>query len=362
MKIKTTNNKVVVKIDKVLQAEKRNKIGNFYIPSYLMDFKNNLQFGEVLSFGPNVSEICPEIEVGCVAIFHHAVEYKVLSTNVDEQAVVTEDTHYLFTDDDGNEIRFLHATKDLGSELFGVYKNGQIHPCNNIIFCAPEVKQSDWQKIKGIYINNEQDEIYIKDQLEIIGHGISEYKRTLTQIKPNELNQNMRENIISEIGRFTRQRDEMAKKLKRITLAELTVQFVPKSILNVAPGDKILIDNKLIYPLTIFNTTFALIRDFKIIHGKTINNLPVPINDRLIVKQDSPKEKSDAGIIFPDTAKEKPNSGIVISVGESYEYETNVKSGDRIVFHNLGAIEIFIDDAPFLIIHSQNILAKDSVE
>lgn len=351
-------NTIIVKIDKKLQASKREKIGSIYIPDYMMDFRNNLQFGEIVSIGHGAADICPRLQVGGVAIFHHAVEFKVVSTNIEEGATIPEDDHLISINEDGDEFRRVHVTNDLGSELFGTYYDGVISPAKSILFCKPQVKQSEWQQVKGIFINSEDDVAQCKEGIEILDHTISEYTNVLQKMRPSEQNLKFREEIGRELSKAQSHKEVLIKKLKRVTLLELEVMFTPENVKNIQNGDKILVDSKFLYPLNIFGVNFILIRDTRIVHGKTIKSKPVPINDRVIIKQDNPKEQTESGIIIPESARTKPFSGVVISIGEPFEYETDVLEGDRILYHPLGAIEIFIDDVAYVIIHVQNILSK----
>lgn len=359
--MRTVGTKVIVKIDKKLQSQKREKIGNMYIPDYLMNYKRNLQFGEVVNFGNKVLDVCPEIEIGCIAIFHHSVEFKVVNKNKEDgsESIEETDDYLIDTLENGDELRHLSATNDIGCELFGVWKNGTIFPSKHIVFCKPNVKQSGFQEVKGIFINNDEDKQKIKDEIEIIQHKIDEFLRVVTQMPESETTYRMIENTKVEITNAQNKKKALKKRLNKITLAELEVVYLPNTnnIQNVNIGDKILSDSKFIYPLDLFGTEFALIREFKIIHGKVIDGKPVPINDRVFIKQDKAQNEMN-GFIIPDRAQEKPFSGIVLSTGEPYDYPMDIKEGDHVIFHPLGMIEIFIDDVAYLIIHSQNVLAK----
>jgi len=353
-------NKVIVKIDKKLQTERREKVGRFYIPSQLMDFQNNLQFGEVISFGNDVLNFCPEIENGCTAIFIHTIEYKVENTNRVEGHNHKEqgDVNYIETDSEGNELRHLSVSDDLGSDLFGVLKNGVIYPCKNIVFCYPQVQKSNLQVINGIFIVENSEE-GAKADLEVCSHAITELSNTLGRMPAGERNREFRENLVNRISGLQKDRERLQKQINKIILAELKVAFAPPNEL-VKSGDLILHNIKHLYPLPLphLGMQFAIIRDIEYIHGKVIDGVPYPFIDRVIVKQDEKIKKTHHGIVIPDTIDNRPFTGKVISVGvQSDKYEIDLHSGDHVHFSPHGSIEIFIDEVPHLLLHTQNVLA-----
>lgn len=82
----------------------------------------------------------------------------------------------------------------------------------------------------------------------------------------------------------------------------------------------------------------------------------VPVGDRLLVKPDEVPGKSSGGIIIPDEAKEKSMFGTVIAWGKKLE---NFIEGQRVCFGKWAGQQIEIDDAPYLIIRFDDILAVE---
>jgi chaperonin GroES len=88
-----------------------------------------------------------------------------------------------------------------------------------------------------------------------------------------------------------------------------------------------------------------------------------PLHDRIVLKRIEEKETVKGGIIIPDTAKEKPMEGEVISVGPGKVLEDgkrspmDVKPGDRVLFGKYAGTEIKIDDAEYVIMREEEILA-----
>ena len=72
-----------------------------------------------------------------------------------------------------------------------------------------------------------------------------------------------------------------------------------------------------------------------------------PLGTRVIVREDTPEEKTTGGIIIPDTAKEKPTIGTVIYCGTDCRF---VKPNDRVMYPKEGGTEMDINGERFLII------------
>lgn len=54
------------------------------------------------------------------------------------------------------------------------------------------------------------------------------------------------------------------------------------------------------------------------------------IMDRVFIRLDEKKKKTDGGIILTDDAEEERNIGVVESIGEKVK---SVKVGDKVLFH-----------------------------
>ncbi len=358
------NNKIIVKIDKQKLDEKREKEGNFYIPSYLQDFTRNLQYGEVVSFCPLAKELCPEITIGCTAIFHHIVEFKVVNKNVAEGVDFKKqiDERIVSTDENGDEYRYLFVNRNsLATELFGVIIDGMLYPSKDHVFCAPFVKQTDYQLVKGIYINTEQDLKAIDEQLEIAQHGISEMFRVLRELPPkSESNLIIYETTENKIDELNKEIDKLNERKQKVVVHELDVLAISSAQKNneLEINNKVLIDSKRLYPLEFMGMNFALVRKYDLLFAKKVKDELIPLNNYIIVKQDLPGD-AIGKIIIPDNAKFKPLQGIVSKVGIGSEvFPMDIEIGDRVVFNKRGNIEIIIDEKPYLIVHSQNVIYK----
>lgn len=93
----------------------------------------------------------------------------------------------------------------------------------------------------------------------------------------------------------------------------------------------------------------------------------VPLGDRVLIRPLSKEElnkKSVSGIIIPDTvSEERPERGTVVAVGEGrYDDSGNlvpmrVAVGDTVVFSKYGFDEIELEEAEYIIVREENILA-----
>lgn len=75
-----------------------------------------------------------------------------------------------------------------------------------------------------------------------------------------------------------------------------------------------------------------------------------PVDDRVIVKPDTPDEVSKGGIVLPDQSKDPPKTGTVVAVGpgrlndDGERLPMFVKCGDRVVFQKFAAADLPTDD------------------
>ncbi|MDO8462741.1 MAG: co-chaperone GroES [bacterium] len=88
-----------------------------------------------------------------------------------------------------------------------------------------------------------------------------------------------------------------------------------------------------------------------------------PLHDHVVVKPSSAETVTKSGIVLPDTAKEKPEQGKVIAVGpgkilsSGQRAPMSVQVGDTVLFKKYSPDEIKVDDAEFLVIRDEDILA-----
>lgn len=77
-------------------------------------------------------------------------------------------------------------------------------------------------------------------------------------------------------------------------------------------------------------------------------------------------EKTAGGIHLPESAQERPQKATVIAVGEGRKLDNgtvvapDVKEGDVVVIARYGGTEITVDGEEYLILNSDQILAKEA--
>lgn len=87
-----------------------------------------------------------------------------------------------------------------------------------------------------------------------------------------------------------------------------------------------------------------------------------PLADKIVVKRDEPKNKSDGGILLPDTGKQKSQQGKVVAVGpgkfgeDGYRVEPSVEVGDVVLLSLYGGCEVTVDGEDYLVVREDEIL------
>lgn len=83
-----------------------------------------------------------------------------------------------------------------------------------------------------------------------------------------------------------------------------------------------------------------------------------PLGERVVIEPMAAETKTASGIIIPDTAKEKPSKGKVVAVGKTKEgKELCVSVGDTVLYGKYAGTEIEYDNANYLIMKEEDILA-----
>ena len=88
----------------------------------------------------------------------------------------------------------------------------------------------------------------------------------------------------------------------------------------------------------------------------------VPLFDRVVLKQLVAEETTKSGIVLPGQAKEKPQQAEVIAVGpggvvDGKGVTMQVKVGDQVIFSKYSGTEVKTDDAEYIIVKQNDILA-----
>jgi len=87
-----------------------------------------------------------------------------------------------------------------------------------------------------------------------------------------------------------------------------------------------------------------------------------PMGNRIVVQREEALAKK-GGILLPESAQKKPREGKVVAVGPGKPDEKgklqkiDVKVGDKILFSSYGGTEYKVDDAEYLILSEEDVLA-----
>lgn len=82
----------------------------------------------------------------------------------------------------------------------------------------------------------------------------------------------------------------------------------------------------------------------------------IPLNSQVVVEPEDTSTKSQSGIIIPDTAeKDAPVKGIVFAVDKN---NPDLKKGDFVIYSKYGGSEVTFNNKNYIIISSEDILAK----
>jgi len=82
-----------------------------------------------------------------------------------------------------------------------------------------------------------------------------------------------------------------------------------------------------------------------------------PIGDRVLVKPDSPEQKSKGGIILSSQDEEKQDKGTIVSIGDG-EGVKKFKEKDIIIFEKYGPVHVKLENVEYVIIFIDEILGR----
>ena len=87
-----------------------------------------------------------------------------------------------------------------------------------------------------------------------------------------------------------------------------------------------------------------------------------PLADNVVIKATEAEETTKSGIVLTSAAKEKPQVAVVVAVGpggivDGKEVTMQVKVGDQVIFSKYSGTEVKTDDAEYIIVKQNDILA-----
>lgn len=79
-----------------------------------------------------------------------------------------------------------------------------------------------------------------------------------------------------------------------------------------------------------------------------------PYGDRIVVRREETKAKSDGGIILPENAKRKPHRGTVVAVGELEG--DGIDIGETVLFTQYAGTKVEIDGETFIVLREEDVI------
>lgn len=79
-----------------------------------------------------------------------------------------------------------------------------------------------------------------------------------------------------------------------------------------------------------------------------------PLADRVVAIREEAATKTASGLYLPSNAKEKPVYAVVQAVGPDVK---SLKKGDKIVFREYSPMELKVDNAEYLIVKEEDVVA-----
>lgn len=81
-----------------------------------------------------------------------------------------------------------------------------------------------------------------------------------------------------------------------------------------------------------------------------------PLHDRVLVKPEKIKDKTDSGVYIPDTARKRPRKGVVVAHGKgTLKHPMTVEVGDEVIYEDLAGSAITYEGEDYLMMRVYDI-------
>jgi chaperonin GroES len=81
-----------------------------------------------------------------------------------------------------------------------------------------------------------------------------------------------------------------------------------------------------------------------------------PLGTRVLLRPLEQESKTSSGLYLPETAREKPQTGEVVAIGDDENIKLKVK--DKVLFARYGGTEFKFENVNYLLLESNDILAR----
>lgn len=232
---------IVVKVEKEVQVDSREKDGYFYTHSDHVFMQRERQYGEIISLGKEAQEIFPEAKVGHTLIFHHFVSGK----DVEDKG---NNRNHLYADDRFNyyavTIKSYYGDRNMS---YGIWDGEKIIPHPEYIFLQPQVSEPEQEIINGLTV------IHKEDTREEIGKKMKEIKNEIGELTKTHVSSD----LTSEIYSKEKEMNKLSKLTNKKELSLYPVSYVGDKVksfftkpftfagmVNVACNTTVVYDNK----------------------------------------------------------------------------------------------------------------------
>lgn len=206
---------IIVKVEKEVQVDSREKDGYFYTHSDHVFMQRERQYGEIISLGKEAQDIFPEAKVGHTLIFHHFVSGK----DVEDKG---NNRNHLYTDERFNyyavTIKSYYGDRNMS---YGIWDGEKIMPHPEYIFLQPQVLEPE-QEIAS----NGLTVIHKEDTREEIGKKMKEIKSEIGELTKTHVSAD----LTTEIQNKEREMNKLSKITNKKELALYPVSYVSDKV------------------------------------------------------------------------------------------------------------------------------------
>lgn len=89
-----------------------------------------------------------------------------------------------------------------------------------------------------------------------------------------------------------------------------------------------------------------------------------PLRNRVLIKRDTPEERTAGGIVIPEVCKDPPTTGTVLAVGPGrvtrygVRLPMSVEEGDRVMFPRWSGNNVTVRGKTYLLVPEDDIIAR----
>jgi len=172
---------VIVKVEKAIQSDSREKDGYFYTHSDNVFMQRERQYGEIVAFGDDAKKLFPEIKEGQILIFHHFVSGRDIEENGENINLVHSDPIYNYY---AVTVKSHNGERNL---TYGIFDGKKIIPHPDFMFLLKP--QKEVKKEEGLnVVSYEKTRDEISAELKKTKDDIKELTKTqVTQDLTNEI-------------------------------------------------------------------------------------------------------------------------------------------------------------------------------